>query len=621
MKLQKMIFLFLFIFVSFSFAQIQVTLPIISGQPGTEATVGVVVNDLTAYNVRGYQLRLKYDKDIIYIKNPNDNSGTLSTGYLSYTNDVRPDSSTIVVVAIAPGDKFLGSGILFKLKVQYKKIGSTTIIIDPTFNNSFTTGDNSIPFTSVDGRATVATTNLPPVFDAVTAKTVNEGQELKFSINAVDPEGAPVTYSVVSKPEGSNFNATTKEFSWTPTYKQAGNYTATFSASDGNSSATLNVSITVVNVNSPPQINAIPDKTINEGEQLTFEVIATDNEGDTLTYSASNGPTGSEFNPTTHIFSWKPTGKQAGDYTVTFNVSDGDLISSINVKIKVLDVNVAPVIQPIADKTVNTGQTLTFEVIATDDDGDALTYGYIGSLPSGATFDVATHKFSWKPISTQAGDYEVTFFVFDGKITATVTVKIKVVKVNSAPVFTKWLPDTTISVHNVQVLFKYQYQASDPDGDNVTFKLDNGPEGSTMTSSGLFQWIPKVSQAGQVFYVMVTISDGSLSETKISTLITNPTIVGVEDNGSVPTTFNLHQNYPNPFNPTTLIKFEIPKESYVTLKVYNSIGKDVAELVNRELSAGQYQISFDAKNLPSGIYYYKLQAGEFTQTRKMLLVK
>jgi len=171
------------------------------------------------------------------------------------------------------------------------------------------------------------------------------------------------------------------------------------------------------------------------------------------------------------------------------------------------------------------------------------------------------------------------------------------------------------------VLFKYQYQASDPDGDNVTFKLDNGPDGSTMTSSGLFQWIPKVSQAGQAFYVMVTISDGSLSETKISTLITNPTIVGVEDNGSIPTKFNLHQNYPNPFNPTTAIKFEIPKESYVTLRVYNSIGKDVAELVNRELSAGQYQISFDAKDLPSGIYYYKLQAGEFTQTRKMLLVK
>jgi hypothetical protein len=302
-------------------------------------------------------------------------------------------------------------------------------------------------------------------------------------------------------------------------------------------------------------------------------------------------------------------------------VSDGVFTSSINVKIKVLDVNVAPVIQPIADKTVNTGQTLTFEVIATDDDGDALTYGYIGSLPQGAIFDATTHKFNWKPTSTQAGDYEVTFFVYDGKLTATVTVKIKVIKVNAAPVFTKWLPDTTISVHNVQVLFKYQYQASDPDGDNVTFKLDNGPDGSTMTSNGLFQWIPKVTQAGQSFLVMVTISDGSLSETKISTLSTNPTIVGVEDNGSIPTKFNLHQNYPNPFNPTTAIKFEIPKESYVTLRIYNSIGKDVAELVNRELSAGQYQISFDAKDLPSGIYYYKLQAGEFTQTRKMLLVK
>ena len=613
MKVKKYIFTALFFIFTYvtTFSQIQLTLPTINGNPGTETIANVLVSDLTSYHTQGYQFKIIYNSAIVDLLNPGNTTGTIS-------QPIYGENQGYLIVTAVSGTEYQGSGILFKIKIKFKQVGSTDIDLDPTYTNKFSGGAQ---FTLIKGRATVSTTNLPPVFDAVSPKTVNEGQELKFTINAVDPEGAPVTYSVVSKPEGSNFNATTKEFSWTPTYKQAGNYTATFSASDGNSSATLNVSITVVDVNTPPQINAIPDKTINEGEQLTFEVIATDNEGDALTYSASNTPAGSDFNPTTHIFSWKPTGKQAGDYTVTFSVSDGVFTSSINVKIKVLDVNVAPVIQPIADKTVNTGQTLTFEVIATDDDGDALTYGYIGSLPQGAIFDATTHKFNWKPTSTQAGDYEVTFFVYDGKLMATVTVKIKVIKVNSAPVFTKWLPDTTISVHNVQVLFKYQYQASDPDGDNVTFKLNSGPEGSTMTSSGLFQWIPKVTQAGQSFLVMVTISDGSLSETITSTLSTNPTIVGVEDNGSIPTKFNLHQNYPNPFNPTTAIKFEIPKESYVTLRVYNSIGKDVAELVNRELSAGQYQISFDAKDLPSGIYYYKLQAGEFTQTRKMLLVK
>ncbi|MDF1611782.1 putative Ig domain-containing protein [Stygiobacter electus] len=617
----KNILLISILFSTIAYSQIQVTLPTISGQPDTEQIVGVVVNDLTPYNARGYQMRLKYDKNVIYLMNPNDNSGTLSTGYLSYTNDTRPDSSIIVVVAIAPNEKFTGSGILFKLKVKLLKVGSTTITVDESFNNYFTDGNNNINFTSVSGRATVATTNFPPVFDAVAPKTVNEGQELKFTINAVDPEGAPVTYSVVSKPEGSNFNATTKEFSWTPNYTQAGTYTATFSASDGNSSATLNVSITVVDFNTPPQINAIPDKEINEGQELSFEVKATDNEGDVLTYSATNLPAGANFNPTTHIFSWTPTGKQAGNYAVNFSVSDGKMTSSITVNIKVNDVNVAPTIQPIPDKTVNTGQTLVIDIVANDPDGDNLTYGYTGTLPTGSTFDATSHKFTWKPTANQAGDYQITFFVFDGQLTATTTVKIKVIKVNSAPVFTKIMPDTTIQVHNVQVLFKYQYKATDPDGDVITFKLDNGPEGATMTSNGLFQWIPKVTQAGQSFLVMVTITDGEFSDTKISTLSTDKTIVGVEEIGGIPTKFNLEQNYPNPFNPTTTIKFEIPKESYVRLRVFNSIGKDVAELINKELSVGSYQVNFDASELPSGIYYYKLEANDFTQTRKMLLVK
>ncbi|MCX7876814.1 MAG: putative Ig domain-containing protein [Melioribacteraceae bacterium] len=620
MKFQNVIFI-LIISATISLAQIQITLPTISGQPGTEQTVGVVVNDLTPFNARGYQLRLKYDKNIIYLMNPNDNSGTLSTGYLSYTNDVRQDSSTIVVVALAPSEKFTGSGILFKLKVKLLKVGFTTISIDESFNNFFTDGNNNIPFNTVNGQATVATTNFPPVFDAVSAKTVNEGQELKFTINAVDPEGAPVTFAAVSIPQGSSFNTSTKEFKWTPTYKQSGTYTATFSASDGNSTATLNVSITVIDVNTPPQINAIPNKEINEGEQLTFEVIATDNEGDDLTYSASNLPTGATFNPTTRIFSWTPTGKQAGNYSVTFSVSDGKLTSSVNVNIKVNDVNVAPIIQPIPDKTINTGQTLVIDIIASDPDGDNLTYGYAGTLPAGATFDPTAKKFTWKPASNQAGDYQITFFVFDGQLTATTTVKIKVIKVNSAPVFTKIMPDTTIKVHNVQVLFKYQYKATDPDGDNVIFKLDNGPAGATMTSSGLFQWIPKVTDAGQSFLVMVTITDGEYSDTKISTLTTDKTIVGIEEIGGIPTKFYLHQNYPNPFNPSTTIKFEIAKQSNVRLTVYNSIGKDVAELINKEMSAGNYQVNFDATNLPSGIYYYKLETENFTQTRKMLLVK
>jgi len=97
-------------------------------------------------------------------------------------------------------------------------------------------------------------------------------------------------------------------------------------------------------------------------------------------------------------------------------------------------------------------------------------------------------------------------------------------------------------------------------------------------------------------------------------------VTGVEDKSLI-TSFNLEQNYPNPFNPTTNIKFNLPTSSFVTLKVYNMLGQEVTTLVNNQLNAGTHTISFEANNLPSGTYFYKLTAGNFTSVKKMLLMK
>jgi len=85
--------------------------------------------------------------------------------------------------------------------------------------------------------------------------------------------------------------------------------------------------------------------------------------------------------------------------------------------------------------------------------------------------------------------------------------------------------------------------------------------------------------------------------------------------------FNLFQNYPNPFNPTTTIKYCIPKENFTTLKVYNILGKEIVTLVDDFKMAGNYEVTFDATNLPSGIYFYKLLTGNNLKTRKMILMK
>jgi len=98
--------------------------------------------------------------------------------------------------------------------------------------------------------------------------------------------------------------------------------------------------------------------------------------------------------------------------------------------------------------------------------------------------------------------------------------------------------------------------------------------------------------------------------------------VDVEENeAKLPTEYALNQNYPNPFNPSTVISYALPKQEMVTLSIYNILGEEVAELVNEMQSAGNYKVNFDASKLSTGAYIYRLQAGNFIQTKKMLLLK
>jgi len=98
--------------------------------------------------------------------------------------------------------------------------------------------------------------------------------------------------------------------------------------------------------------------------------------------------------------------------------------------------------------------------------------------------------------------------------------------------------------------------------------------------------------------------------------------VGIDDESNIPKEFFVNQNYPNPFNPATTIKFGLPQEATVDLRVYDVLGREVAVLINQELkSAGTYNYQFNANQLASGTYIYRLQANEKVQIKKMLLLK
>jgi hypothetical protein len=189
---------------------------------------------------------------------------------------------------------------------------------------------------------------------------------------------------------------------------------------------------------------------------------------------------------------------------------------------------------------------------------------------------------------------------------------------NFPPVITS-LPDT---IANKDSLYQYQVIAEDNNGDTLTYSLTTAPFWLSIDSTnGLIEGTPSASNVGDTV-VVVKVDDGhGRTDTQTYSLhILNPVGIDSETN-QVPQQYVLNQNYPNPFNPTTTIKYEVPERSFVTLKVYDVLGKEVAALVNEEKPIGNYVIEFDASNLPSDIYFYRLQTPNFTQTKKMILLK
>jgi hypothetical protein len=129
------------------------------------------------------------------------------------------------------------------------------------------------------------------------------------------------------------------------------------------------------------------------------------------------------------------------------------------------------------------------------------------------------------------------------------------------------------------------------------------------------------SAVGQVFAgrsagTSSIVNTGFLADTLFRSVIT-----GIQpEAGTVPREFLLHQNYPNPFNPATTIRYELPHAAHVVLTIYNILGQEVVTLVNEEKPAGVYNVRFEAGGLASGMYAYRLRAGDFVETRKLVLL-
>ena len=259
------------------------------------------------------------------------------------------------------------------------------------------------------------------------------------------------------------------------------------------------VSVAATVINRPPVLAPVGDQQVWEGETLTFELVASDADGDALSYGVESQPGGSTL--VERLFQWTPVRGEAGTYEVTFTVKDGKGDTDREtITITVEKTNQPPVLAPIGDQQVQEGATLTVELAASDADGDDLSFQVVGQ-PEGAS--LAGESFSWAPTEEQTGTYQVTFSVDDGQGgTDRETIAITVGGDNRPPVLDRVGDRTVVKGGSLRIVLT----ASDADGDEFQFGISGNPGGSSL-SGDTFTWAPTQEQAG-AYQVTFTVSDG-----------------------------------------------------------------------------------------------------------------
>jgi hypothetical protein len=153
-------------------------------------------------------------------------------------------------------------------------------------------------------------------------------------------------------------------------------------------------------------------------------------------------------------------------------------------------------------------------------------------------------------------------------------------------------------------------------GSNGSYQITNLDKGSYIINADKVGY-----NSAALSNVTIDYSSGIFNTNGSNLVLSVNTVTNVKTASILPGNFELGQNYPNPFNPSTVIKYSIPTNGYVQIKLYDVIGREVSTLVKGQMNAGNYSITFNAQSLPSGIYFYRIQADNFVQTKKMILLK
>jgi len=376
-------------------------------------------------------------------------------------------------------------------------------------------------------------------------------------------------------------------------------------------------------INKFPQYNNISDYTIEENQPLSFSVNATDGDGDAVTYGIRNLPAGALFDSTdSKQFTWTPTSTQAGVYTVHFMAWDNmGGFDDEPVTITVENVNRQPQIinyEPIAYQVVghlSIGEIFRFMVQVTDADGDIPEFRWYND-----NLLVSTKNYYDCKVAEQSiGGHVIKVEISDGYSTVehdwalSIKVPVELASFSGNVVERKGIElswETTVEANNAGFNI-FRKSSKDTEYEKINFHLIKPNETKE------YSYFDKDVKVGE--YYKYKLEDVSLTGERV---MHDPIEVFVVK----PEKYDLAQNYPNPFNSITHIRYQMPEQNHVSIRIYNLLGQQVITLADEIKEAGYHTLMWDGIDkhgnlVGSGIYYYRIVSGSFSQTKKMVLLK
>jgi len=378
---------------------------------------------------------------------------------------------------------------------------SGTVIVEVSDDDTDNEQTDSETFT-----ISVTAVNDPPVITSSEVTSATEDSAYSYDVDATDEEGVSPAFSLTTKPTGMTINSSTGEISWTPTQSQIGGNSVVVSVTDGNTPITQSFTVTVAANNDTPVISTSAVTSATESTLYQYDVDATDEENDTLTYSLTTKPSGMTIDADSGEISWTPS-EASSDYSenVVVSVSDSNTAVTQSFSITVSANNDTPVVTTSAVTSASESTAYQYDVDATDNENDGLTFS-LTTKPSGMSIDGNSGEITWTPPEGISNYTEaVVVSVSDTNSSGTQSFTITVTADDDAPVFTS----SAVTSGTESVAYSYTAVADDGETNSLTYALVSGPAGMTVGSSGLVSWTPAEASANYTQDVEISVSDAS----------------------------------------------------------------------------------------------------------------